>query len=100
VTVPSVARTMGLTRQAIKKQVDLLKQEGLLQTVSNPDHERSQLLELTASGLRAYAKADERWRIEATRLAQKRSMQELQRASELLNQLAEDLIEDFKPGKE
>jgi DNA-binding MarR family transcriptional regulator len=98
VTVPQVARTMGLTRQAIQKQVDLLKKEGLMHTVTNPDHERSQLLQLTASGQRAYARADARWRLEAARLAQQPSLQELRRATDLLNRLT-DLLSAEAPAR-
>jgi DNA-binding MarR family transcriptional regulator len=87
-TVPGVARAMGLTRQAVQKQVDLMKREGLVQSIENPAHERSQLLELTPQGLRTYAKADQRWTLEAHRLAQKHSVGDLERARELLEELA------------
>lgn len=90
-TVPGIARAMGLTRQAVQKQVDLMKREGLVQAVENPAHERSQLLALTPKGSRAYAKADERWTLDAGRLAQKHSRRELERATELLDELAADL---------
>jgi len=99
-TVPGVARAMGLTRQAVQKQVDRMKREGLVQAVQNPAHERSPLLEPTPRGLRTYAKADQRWTQEATRLAQKDSDRELERAAELLERLAADLRADFTTVKE
>ena len=90
-TVPGIAQTMGLTRQAIQKQVDLLKSEGLVLTRANPAHKRSVLVELTAAGRVAYARADRRWALEAARLSEGLSASSLKRASHLLDRLSERL---------
>jgi DNA-binding MarR family transcriptional regulator len=86
-TVPGIAHTMGLTRQAIQKQVDVLKREGLVSTRSNPAHKRSVLVELTAPGRVAYARADRRWSLEAARLSEGLSASSLKSASNLLERL-------------
>jgi DNA-binding MarR family transcriptional regulator len=66
-TVPEIARSMGLTRQGIQKQVNLLIGDGLVSTRANPTHQRSQLVGLTVAGRAAYSRAEQRWAIEAAR---------------------------------
>ncbi|HEU4740990.1 MAG TPA: helix-turn-helix domain-containing protein, partial [Meiothermus sp.] len=36
VTVPQVARVMGLTRQGVQRTADLLEEDGLIEYVENP----------------------------------------------------------------
>jgi DNA-binding MarR family transcriptional regulator len=55
-TVPEIARSMGLTRQGIQKRVNLLIGDGPVSTRANPTHQRSQLVELTVAGRAAYAR--------------------------------------------
>ncbi len=52
-TVPQVARRIGVSRQSVQRVVDDLLAEGLLETVANPDHKTSPLLALTKSGHKA-----------------------------------------------
>lgn len=99
-TVPGVARTMGLTRQAVQKQMDRMKRQGLVEAVQNPAHESSPLLKPTRHGLRMYAKAEQRWTLEASRLAQKDSDRELERARKLLDRLATGLWAGFTTMKQ
>lgn len=49
-TVPQVARRLGVSRQNVQRIVDELRQERLLQLTDNPDHKTSPLLELTDAG--------------------------------------------------
>ncbi len=49
-TVPKVARRLGVSRQAVQRIVDELREEGLVELKSNPDHERSSLVDLTGHG--------------------------------------------------
>ena len=91
-TVPGIATTMGLTRQGIQKQVDLLKSEGLVSTRTNPAHKRSVLVELTGAGRVAYARADRRWALEAARLTAGLSASSLKSARHLLDRLTERLL--------
>jgi DNA-binding MarR family transcriptional regulator len=49
-TVPQVARRLGVSRQNVQRIVDELRREHLLRLVDNPDHKTSPLLELTDSG--------------------------------------------------
>jgi len=90
-TVPEIARSMGLTRQGIQKQVNLLIGDGLVSTRDNPTHERSPLVELTVAGRAAYSRAEQRWAIEAACLAKGRSLGALKSAVRELDELTERL---------
>ncbi len=52
-TVPAVARTMGLTRQSVQRVADALVAEGLCQWFPNPAHRRAKLLASTERGLKS-----------------------------------------------
>src|ERR687892_441018 len=49
-TVPQIARRMGLTRQSVHATVKRLARDGLLELGRNADHRRSQLVSLTELG--------------------------------------------------
>ncbi|WP_312491183.1 MarR family transcriptional regulator [Sphingomonas sp.] len=57
-TVASIARTMGLTRQAVQRIVDLLAERGLVDFHDNPHHRRAKLVGLTPAGADAVAGAE------------------------------------------
>lgn len=54
----SIARNMGLTRQAVQRIVDLLAERGLIEFRPNPHHRRAKLVVLTAAGLEAVSAAE------------------------------------------
>lgn len=58
-TVASIARAMGLTRQAVQRIVDLLAQQGLVMFQPNPQHLRAKLVLLTEAGIDAVAGAEQ-----------------------------------------
>jgi DNA-binding MarR family transcriptional regulator len=49
-SVPQIARRLGLTRQAVQRIADLVTGEGLAIYVDNPDHKASPHLVLTKTG--------------------------------------------------
>lgn len=49
-TVPQVARRLGVSRQNIQRIADELRREQLLRLIDNPDHKTSPLLQLTTAG--------------------------------------------------
>jgi DNA-binding MarR family transcriptional regulator len=59
-TVPQIARRMGLTRQAVQASVNRLLGEALVETGENLDHRRSPLIRLTELGKQKYAALDRR----------------------------------------
>src|SRR5215472_5621041 len=56
-TVPQIARRMGLTRQAVQASVNRLVSEALAEAGANLDHRRSPLIRLTELGSQKYAGA-------------------------------------------
>ena len=55
----SIARNMGLTRQAVQRIVDLLADRGLVVFQDNPHHRRAKLIVLTAAGVAAVTSAEQ-----------------------------------------
>lgn len=55
----SIARNMGLTRQAVQRIVDLLAERGLVTFQDNPHHRRAKLVVLTDAGLAAVTGAEQ-----------------------------------------
>lgn len=53
-TVPQIARMRPVSRQRMQKLSDALAAEGLVEFIDNPKHQRSKLIELTASGQAYY----------------------------------------------
>ncbi|MCU7929790.1 MAG: MarR family transcriptional regulator [Candidatus Thiodiazotropha sp. (ex Codakia rugifera)] len=49
-TVPDIARSMGQTRQAVQRLVNEMKEDGLLDTQTNPGHKRAKYQILTGKG--------------------------------------------------
>lgn len=63
-TVPDAARRLGVSRQAVQRLVDLLRDEGLVRAHRNPSHARSPLFSLTSAGKRtlgALTRTNEPW---------------------------------------
>lgn len=57
-TVPMIARHLGVTRQAVQRVVRDLEAHGLVRLSDNPHHKTAKLVELTEQGQRAVAEAD------------------------------------------
>lgn len=58
VTVPQIARNLGLSRQAVQRVANDLKTAGIITFEDNPHHKRAKLVRLTKTGEAAYRKAD------------------------------------------
>src|SRR5512132_390744 len=53
-TVPQIARQMGVSRQSVQVSVNRLLADGVVGADRNPDHRRSPLIRLTKSGVARY----------------------------------------------
>lgn len=84
-TVSWLARSMGLTRQAVQRVVNELEADGLVAFKTNPAHRRAQLVTLTREGRAAYAAADRRQTPWANALATGFDRAELAAALDLLS---------------
>jgi DNA-binding MarR family transcriptional regulator len=59
-TVSDLARTLGVSRQAVQRIVNDMRADGLVWNSANPRHRRSPLIQLTGNGERARELAAER----------------------------------------
>jgi len=97
-SAPQVAEAMGVTRQGAQKQLDKLQEEGLLEQLSNPRHERSPLFALTNKGRKAMdatMSLQDAW---ASSLSAGLALQDLRNALETLNTFY-DLLDSPVPTK-
>ncbi len=93
-TVPQIARRIGLTRQSVHATVQRLLRDGLLELVPNADHRRSPLVRLTQPGRAGYAAADRRQAAWANRLAAGIGRADLETTARVLEELCRRLEAD------
>ncbi|MBI5890882.1 MAG: winged helix-turn-helix transcriptional regulator [Nitrosomonadales bacterium] len=90
-SAPQVAEAMGITRQGAQKQLNKLEEEGFLEMLQNPRHERSPLYALTAQGdqtISATMSLQNAW---ANALAAQLPLQDLKSTLQTLNGIYEQL---------
>jgi DNA-binding MarR family transcriptional regulator len=87
-TIPQIARRMGITRQSVHATVKRLVADGLVELAPNLDHRRSQLVRLTELGNRRYAEVDARQADWVNRLARGIGRGELDTAAQVLAELS------------
>jgi DNA-binding MarR family transcriptional regulator len=90
-TVPQIARRMGLTRQAVQASVNRLLSQGLVEADENPDHRRSPLIHLTELGAARYERLRRRQVSWINELATGLSQSELETTARVLEQLSNRL---------
>ena len=90
-SVPRVARRMGLTRQSVQASVNRLVDDGMLVSEPNADHSRSPLFRLTELGAAGYGRLDVAQRDWIDALVTDVPVAELQVASRVLRTLSERL---------
>ena len=92
-TVPQVARRMGLTRQSVHATVGRLAGDGLVELVENADHQRSSLVRLTATGTARYRRMERRQAAWVNRLVSGLPAAQLSTAADVLDELIRRLEE-------
>jgi DNA-binding MarR family transcriptional regulator len=92
-TVPQIARRMGLTRQAVQASVNRLLSDGLAEAGENPEHRRSPLIRLTQLGSRKYAAIQGRQTAWINELAAGLKRSELAITARVLQELSNRLDE-------
>lgn len=90
-TVPQIARRMGLTRQSVHATVARLARDGLLTLAPNVDHRRSPLVCLTEQGRATYTATDRRQAAWVNRLAGGIGRTDLETAARVLDELGRRL---------
>ena len=90
-TVPQIARRMGLTRQTVHTTVSHLLTDGAVELVPNEDHQRSPLVRLTESGQAKFQAIDQKQAGWVNRLAAGLSRSDLDTAARVLGELCSRL---------
>jgi DNA-binding MarR family transcriptional regulator len=85
--VAHLARNMGLTRQAVQRSVDEMRNDGLVRLDPNPHHRRAMLVTMTERGTSAYRAASERQERWADVLAVSLSPRDIEAVSVLMREL-------------
>jgi DNA-binding MarR family transcriptional regulator len=99
-TVPQIARRMGLTRQAVQVSVNRLLAEALVQARDNLDHQRSPLIGLTELGSQKYTAVDQRQARWINQLAAGLEITDLAVAAHTLRELGDRLERNERHGRE
>lgn len=97
-TVPQIARRMGLTRQAVQASVNRLLAEALVEACDNLDHRRSPLIALTERGSQKYAAIDQRQVRWINELSAGLKIADLTAAARALRELGDRLETNERPG--
>jgi DNA-binding MarR family transcriptional regulator len=90
-TVPQIARRMGLSRQSVHATVGRLVQSGLVELAPNADHQRSQLVRLTELGREKYRAMETRQAVWVNRLAHGLRRSDLETTMGVLRELCRRL---------
>jgi DNA-binding MarR family transcriptional regulator len=90
-TVAQIARRMGLTRQSVRRTVDVLEGKKVVERAPNPDHRAAELARLTPRGAQAYAAVSRRQLSWANRCADSLSLSALQATLQTLREMRERL---------
>lgn len=93
-TVPRIARNMGLSRQSVRRLVDLLTRHRQVELVPNPHHRKSDLIRLTEDGGRNLKKLKQRQRNWGARLSKGLTPTALLQANAVLRHLRKRLEQD------
>lgn len=86
-TVPEISHIMGISRQGIQKQVNLLLEAEYLVKVENPNHKRSTLYEVTTSGQDIFQSIHHNSTEYLDEQSQNITLEELKTVNHLLNKL-------------
>lgn len=76
-TVPEIGRSMGQSRQASQRIVDVMAKDGLVDCIDNPNHKRAKHVILTEEGKRIYDLLDKKQATWASEVASKLSREEM-----------------------
>jgi DNA-binding MarR family transcriptional regulator len=94
-TVPQIARRMGLTRQSVHTTVNRLLADGMVELAPNADHRRSPLVDLTERGRTTYQAVDRKQAAWVNQLAAGLTRSDLDTAARVLGELSARLETDL-----
>ena len=82
---PQIAGQMGVSRQGAQKQLNLLVEDGLIERLPNPSHQRSPHYHLTERGGAQFGRINQAWQAYATKIGEAFSVQDLETTLRTLN---------------
>jgi DNA-binding MarR family transcriptional regulator len=95
VTVPQIARRMGLTRQSVHTTVNRLLADEMVELAPNADHRRSPLVDLTDRGRATYQAIDRKQAAWVNQLAAGLTHSDLDTTARVLGELSTRLETDL-----
>ncbi|HMW02336.1 MAG TPA: MarR family transcriptional regulator [Acidobacteriota bacterium] len=95
-TVPQLARMRSVTRQRMQTLANELAQDGVIEFVANPDHQRSKLVQLTAHGEAVFQELSTTISTEISRLSHDLEVTEVETAIQVLQHLRQCLQPSLK----
>lgn len=87
-TAPQIAEQMGVSRQGAQKQLNLLIDDGLIEKLPNPSHQRSPHYRLTDKGSALFEQVNQAWQAQAYMTGEAFSAQDLETTLRTLNQIS------------
>ena len=93
-TAPQIAERMGVTRQGVQKQLNLLLDDGCIEKRPNRAHKRSPLYVLTDKGTAQFQHIDKIWHSHAEEWAKTLTAEQLTQTQNTLNRLTTIINEE------
>ncbi|MCR9200203.1 MAG: MarR family transcriptional regulator [Planctomycetaceae bacterium] len=93
-SVPQISRALNLTRQSVQRSVNILVRDGLLETIPNPDHKNSPLVEHSRKTQLAFRRVSRLQVVWADRLADGWSVNDLTTVIQMLRLLRTSIDDD------
>lgn len=90
-SMAQIARNMGLTRQSVRRSVNVLREKGLVDFHENPDHQRAKLVALTRQGCTVLDQVTEIQIDWSNRIAHDLSVSKLNMAIQIIRTLCDRL---------
>lgn len=90
-TVPQIARTMGLTRQAVQRLVDIMAKSGLLEFQHNPHHKKANLVVLSKKGKAIYDRLSNKQKIWANHFSDSMNSDDLKTAVAVIKNISKKI---------
>lgn len=98
--IPQIGATMGITRQGVLKQINLLVQEGLVEALPNPHHKRSPLYRLTEEGSRILQQLHTQWEAHLASILSDLGTEDLETTQRVLTTLSQHHTGGAQPDPE
>lgn len=86
-TAPQTAEQISVSRQGAQKQLNLLVEDGLLEKLPNPAHQRSPHYHLTERGNALFQQVNSAWEAHATKTGEQFSAHDLEMTLRTLDRL-------------